>query len=118
MSSQIKLNVSTSEIRLEDGHIAQSGASVVRKGTYQGQQVAVKLPSLPTTRDMDRFHQELSAHLALHHDNLTPLLGALAHPPKYALIMPLAKGTLLDLIYDTQLILKDIVCMFIQVRFC
>ena len=76
-----------------------TSSGFVRTGTYKGARVAVKMPTLRTTDDLDRFHKELAVHLSFDHPNLMPIVGAVAHPPKYAFVMPLARASLSDVVH-------------------
>lgn len=69
--------------------LATGGTSRVMQGTYRGQPVAVKLPTLPKQDDLDRFHKELQMMLMVDHPHVVPLLAARAHPPDYCFVLPL-----------------------------
>ena len=79
--------------------LARGAASKVKRGRFEGLEVAVKYPSLPTSDDLDRFHKELGIHLEFtgegrEFDHVVPLVAARAHPPHYVTLTPLATGNL------------------------
>lgn len=54
----------------------------VHKGSWQGQEIAVKKARIGTTADMERFRTELKLMVAVgKHPNVMPLLAARALPP-------------------------------------
>ena len=56
--SGVRVDVKASEVTL-GYEVARGGASVVFRGAFGGQQVAVKRPSLSSRAEMDRYHREL-----------------------------------------------------------
>eukprot|EP00898_Chlorokybus_atmophyticus_P003259 jgi/Chlat1/3934/Chrsp26S04194 len=71
--------------------LARGAESVVWSGAWDGQPVAIKRPFLRTADDMTRFHKEirLLELLGPSPPHIAPLVAARAHPPDYALALPL-----------------------------
>ena len=76
------------------GEVARGATSVVRRGTWRGRAVAVKVPALATGEALDRFHQELGLLTRLRGAHVSELLAAQAHPPRYAFVTALEEGNL------------------------
>ena len=106
-SSSVRLDIPMTSIEASSEVLARGAASKVKRGRFEGLEVAVKYPSLPTSDDLDRFHKELGIHLEFtgegrEFDHVVPLVAARAHPPHYVTLTPLATGNLQQHVHDTE----------------
>mmetsp|Transcript_32323 Transcript_32323/g.62144 ORF Transcript_32323/g.62144 Transcript_32323/m.62144 type:complete len:655 (+) Transcript_32323:114-2078(+) len=99
-STECNLQVKMADLALQDGAIAKGASSKVFQGFYNKEAVAIKVPSLPRSDDLDRFHKELQMMMRLDHPNVVKLLAAKAHPPDYFFVLPLSERNVAQAVHE------------------
>eukprot|EP00798_Chlamydomonas_sp_ICE-L_P019425 gene19425-26082_t len=98
-AAPVQLAAIASELHLGP-QISEGAESVVKRGRYKDQEVAVKKMRITTSADLERFRQELVMLASIDHPNVVKLLCAKAVPPDYMLVLPLEAHNLWFMLYE------------------